>query len=51
MAKKMKKIIGFDLTKLKPIKTIKNINVPTLYIVSVGDILSRPNRVLDMFYA
>ncbi len=45
----MKKIIGFDLAKLKPIKTIKNINIPTMYIVSVGDILSWPNWILDMF--
>lgn len=49
VAKKIQKIIGFDLRQLKPIKTIRNIDIPTMYVVGLNDILSWPKRVLDLY--
>lgn len=46
----IKKKIYLDLKYIKTIEWVKSINTPAFYLFTKGDIVSRPDWVLDLFY-
>lgn len=47
----IKQRTGADLTRLKPIKSIKNVHAPIFMMVGISDIIARPDRVKDLYNA
>lgn len=49
LLKTIKKKTGADLKKIKPIESIKKIEIPTFFLVCKEDIIARPDKVKDLF--
>ena len=49
--KTVKKKIGIDLRKIKPIEEVKKLKIPCFFIVGKDDIISRPDKVKDLYIA
>jgi hypothetical protein len=47
--KDCKKKINKDLTLIKPIEAVPNIEVPAFYMVGKGDIIARPEKVKELY--
>ena len=49
--KTVKKKTGIDLRKIKPIEEVKHLEIPCFFIVGKDDIISRPDKVKDLYIA
>ena len=49
--KTVKKKIGIDLRTIKPILEVKDLEIPCFFLVGKGDIISRPDKVKDLYIA